>query len=123
MLKKYERIKYSGLFAQAYEKGRTLDSKNLKITFTKTRFENSNRLPLVGFVVSKNFSKKAVIRNRYKRKIREAYRLYRLNAKNAERLKEIGLLIITLKGKYEDRKDKLQLDYSNLERELHSLMP
>ena len=105
MLKREERLKYNGLFLQALEKGRTLKSDNFRITYTKTRGDYSDKLPYVGFVVSKKFSKKAVIRNKYKRAMREIYRLFRMDSKKAESLKKIGLLVIAIKNHVTASKD------------------
>ena len=105
MLKREERLKYNGLFLQAFEKGRTLKSDNFRITYTKTRGDYSDKLPYVGFVVSKKFSKKAVIRNKYKRAMREIYRLFRMDSKKAESLKKIGLLVIPTKNHVTASKD------------------
>ena len=118
MLTRPERIKYSGLFTQAFQKGRSLKSKNFKIQFTKSLEQYSSRLPLCGFVVSKNFSKKAVLRNRIKRQIREIYRLYRLKPNNAEKLKKIGLLIFVVKVD----SGHLDASYQELKRELEALL-
>ena len=98
MLTRAERIKYNGLFLQAYEKGKRLSSKNFYITFTKTREDCKDNLALTGFVVSKKFAKSAVVRNKYKRAMREVYRLFRLKSENIEALKKIGLLVISLKN-------------------------
>ena len=62
-------------------------------------------MPYVGFVVSKKFSKKAVIRNKYKRAMREIYRLFRMDSKKAESLKKIGLLVIAIKNHVTASKD------------------
>ncbi len=97
MLSRQERIKYKGLFQQAYNKGKTLVSPNFRVSFTKTLAHCADKLPLVGFVVSKNYSKKAVNRNRIKRQVREVYRIYRQNPEHVQRLKSIGLLVITIK--------------------------
>ena len=97
MLSRNERIKYNGLFKQAYQKGKSVFSSQLKLTYTETRKQNAEELPLTGFVVGKKFSKKAVKRNKVKRRIREAYRLFRLDSQNTEALKKIGLLIVGLK--------------------------
>jgi len=105
VLKREERLKYNGLFLQAFEKGRTLKSDNFRITYTKTRGDYSDKLPYVGFVVSKKFSKKAVIRNKYKRAMREIYRLFRMDSKKAESLKKIGLLVIAIKNHVTASKD------------------
>ncbi len=106
---------------QAYQKGKKLNSPNLIINFTKTREDYADRLPFVGFSVNKKFSKKAVIRNQIKRRLREIYRLYRLDPQKAERLKSIGLLVIAIKGAYEEGASDRCL-YSNLKPELEKLL-
>jgi len=105
---------------QAYEKGRCLTSKNLKINFTVTRENYQDRLPFVGFVISKKFSKSAVIRNKYKRGLREVYRLFRLNSENAEKLKDIGLLVISLKNSV--KPDKSPSTFNEYRLELEQLL-
>lgn len=118
MLTKKERIKYSGLFEQAFQKGKKLRSKNLQLTFTQTRSDLADALPLVGFSISKKFSKKAVIRNRIKRRLREIYRLYRLDKTKHAGLKKIGLLVINVKK--ESNPD--ELSFENLKEEFEKLL-
>jgi len=116
MLKRSERIKYSGLFAQAFQKGRKLYSNNLCLTYTATREHLEDSLPLVGFSISKNYSKKANKRNKLKRQLREIYRLYRQDGAKQVLLKKIGLLIIQVKSK------TLIEDYQKLKSELEMLL-
>jgi ribonuclease P protein component len=99
MLQRSERIKYSGLFTQAFQKGKKLYSDNLCLIYTPTRENLEKQLPLTGFVISKTYSKKAVARNRIKRQIREIYRLYRAKAENLAKLKKTGLLIVRVNTK------------------------
>ena len=120
MLSRSERLRFNGLFLQAYEKGKCFTSKSLKINFTVTRENYKDRLPFVGFVISKKFSKSAVIRNKYKRGLREVYRLFRLNAENAEKLKAIGLLVIYLKNSV--KSDKSQSTFNEYKLELEELL-
>lgn len=116
MLQRSERIKYSGLFTQAFQKGKKLHTKNLSLVFTKTRENLQDRLPLVGFVISKNYSKKAVDRNRIKRQLREIYRLYRQDTSHHSKLKQIGLLVIRVKATSPIK------DYKLIEAELLELL-
>lgn len=97
LLSRQERIKYSGLFQQAYTKGSSIHSTNFRLTYTKTLPQYASALPLVGFVVSKNYSKLAVDRNRIKRQMREVYRIYRSESAHREILKRVGLLVISVK--------------------------
>ncbi len=120
MLSRSERLRFNGLFLQAYEKGKCFTSKSLKINFTVTRENYKDRLPFVGFVISKKFSKSAVIRNKYKRGLREVYRLFRLNSENAEKLKAIGLLVISLKNSV--KSDKSQSTFNEYRLELEELL-
>lgn len=120
MLSKSERLRFNGLFLQAYEKGKCFTSKNLKINFTVTRENYKDKLPFVGFVISKKFSKSAVTRNKYKRGLREVYRLFRLNSENAEKLKAIGLLVISLKNSV--KSDKNQSAFNEYRLELEELL-
>jgi len=116
MLKRSERIKYSGLFTQAFQKGKKYYSNNLCLVVTKSREHLRDQLPLTGFVISKTYSKKAVERNRIKRQLREIYRLYRAKAENQTKLKEIGLLVLKVNSK------KAFDDYQLLEKEFLELI-
>ncbi len=125
MLSKSERLKYRGLFLQAYQKGKKLSSANLIVNYTPTRADCAERLPFVGFSVSKKYSKKAVLRNLVKRRLREIYRLYRLDKTKEEKLKSIGLLVIAVRGSITDPKDPLEesrWSHLNLKIELENLL-
>ncbi len=116
MLPKQERLKYSGLFQQAYNKGKPNYSANFVVTCTATLANYQDKLPFVGFVVSKGFSKKAVLRNRIKRQIREVYRLYRLDPNKESALKKIGLLVISIK------KNFALVNFQEIKTELEALL-
>ena len=118
MLPKNERIKYRGLFTQAYKSGKVLSSKNLKITFTQSRSEYKEKLPFIGISIPKSFNKKAVIRNKIRRRLVDIYRKYRVN--KLDELKKIGLLVISSKGTTEGLSE--ELEYLNLEAELSNLL-
>lgn len=117
MLRREERLKYGGLFKQAYQKGKSLYSANLKLNFTHTRESYKDQLPFVGFAISKNYSKSAVKRNRLRRQLREIYRLYRLE--HTDRLKAHGLIVI---GPKKSLTAETQLNYQELETELTKLL-
>lgn len=121
MLTRKERLRYSGLFQQAFEKGKTLSSPNLRVTVTKTRDYCKNQLPLVGFSISKTYSKRAVDRNLIKRRLREIYRLYRMDPTKAEKLHAIGLLVIGVK-RATTAESLSKQTYWNLKEELETLL-
>ncbi len=125
MLSKSERLKYRGLFLQAYEKGKKLSSANLIINYTASRKDHEGKLPYVGFTVTKKFSKKAVLRNLVKRRLREIYRIYRQDAAHQERLKKLGLLVIAVRGSINDPKDPIEesrWSYATLKTQLETLL-
>ena len=119
MLTKEERLKYSGLFQQAFDKGKSRYSKHFRLTFTKTRDSYKYKLPFVGFTISKNYSKSAVKRNRIKRQLREIYRLYRQDQAQAEKLQDIGLLVFSLK---KSTTAAIEFNYQELKKEIESLL-
>jgi len=67
MLKKENRLKKKKDFDSVYKKGKTIAGKLIFLKILKNNLD-INRF---GFVVSKKISKKAVIRNKTKRKLRE----------------------------------------------------
>ena len=101
MLPRRERLKRSHLFTRAYNTKKVVATtyftlyvlpriagvvsvkrtNNLKNAKIKSVSE-MNLLPLVGFVVSKKVSKSACLRNRMKRRVREAYRLSKMQGLN-----------------------------------------
>jgi len=67
MLKKENRLKKKKDFDSIYKKGKTIAG---KLVFLKI-LKNNLDINRFGFVVSKKISKKAVIRNKIKRRLRE----------------------------------------------------
>ncbi|WP_281673151.1 ribonuclease P protein component [Pseudoramibacter alactolyticus] len=60
-------------FNDVFRKGQRFGNRHFQFYYLKNR-ENTNRL---GIIVSKKVSKRAVVRNKIRRRIREAYRLHR----------------------------------------------
>ena len=70
MLPWTERLRLRSDFATIYKRGRVYHNTYLKLYVCPLLGESAKR---AGFIVSKVVSKKAVVRNRLKRRIREAY--------------------------------------------------
>jgi len=67
MLKKENRLKKKKDFDSVYKKGKTIAGKLVFLKILKNNLDISR----FGFIISKKISKKAVIRNKIKRKLRE----------------------------------------------------
>ena len=70
MLPKENRLKKKKDFEEVFEKGKGYKE---DFVYLKIR-KNKLKLSRFGFIVSKKFSKKAVVRNKIKRKLRESIR-------------------------------------------------
>lgn len=68
---KYPVVKENHLFLKAYERGKGFVSEGMAVYVLRGRDRNNT---LVGFTVSKNRGN-AVVRNRLRRRMREAYRI------------------------------------------------
>ena len=90
MLPREERLTKSSAFAFIYRKRRSV-ANSLLILYVGNKKRNEAFPTRVGFVVGKKVSKKAVIRNRAKRFMREAYKDLRKDEKFV--LKDYGNLI------------------------------
>ena len=71
MLPKINRLKKKKDFERVYKEGKGYKEDFLFLKIV----ENGKKLTRFGFVVGKNFSKKAALRNQIKRKLREIIRL------------------------------------------------
>jgi ribonuclease P protein component len=80
-----ERLRKSGLFQRVYSNRKTVSTELVSLYILAKQPRSSARLPLAGFVATKKILPKAVARNRAKRRLREAYRLVRQEAKAESR--------------------------------------
>src|SRR5688572_7121182 len=78
MLPRAERLTKPGLFQRTYSLKKSVSSSFLSLYVQERNPRSIARLPLVGFVIGKKVYAKATQRNRAKRRVREAYRLWRL---------------------------------------------
>lgn len=85
MLPRAERLCRAGLFQRVYSEKKSVSSDLVTLYVLERQPRSNPKLPLTGFVIGKKLQAKAARRNRAKRRVREAYRLYR-----AELLKEEG---------------------------------
>ncbi|MCX7951227.1 MAG: ribonuclease P protein component [Clostridiales bacterium] len=104
-MKKVERIKRNAHFRLIYKKGKSISDSNLVMYYSK----NGNNLNRIGVSVSKKVGN-SVVRNRYKRLIREGYR------KNKSIFKQ-GYDIIFIA-----RNGILKSDYHGVEKSIISLL-
>lgn len=65
-------------FHRAFQKGQRFGNRHFQFYYIKNR-KSTNRL---GIIVSKKVSKRAVVRNKVRRRIREIYRLYAENVQD-----------------------------------------
>ncbi len=98
MLQKSERLKESYLFDLAFKLGKIKKQKQSSLYFQLYYLLKKNAhqktLPKCGFVVSLKVDKKAVKRNLYKRRMREAYLLAREKLNISSNTKLFALVFI-----------------------------
>jgi len=104
MLPKDYRLKKRAAFAATYRTGKAMHKDGITVFMGR---EKANEFPTrVGFVVSKKIHKRAVVRNRIKRLMRESYRL--IVKEGSESDKYISLIFVAsskLLGKNFDEVD------------------
>jgi len=106
MLKKEFRIRKRKEFDLIFTKGRKIKTRFLLIIFLK----NSLSLSRFGFIVSSKVSKKAVVRNKIKRRLREIIRL------NLSRIKS-GYDFIIIASPFAK-----EVDFQNLKEDLEKAL-
>lgn len=104
-LVKINSLKKQNDFNRVFKKGEVFGNKTFVIYYLK----NSEEINRLGIIVSKKVSKKSVIRNKIRRRIKEAYRF------NEDSFLTGYDLIIIAKGSSEEEK------YSDLEKSLKHL--
>lgn len=83
MLPRAERLTKPGLFQRTHSLKRSVSASFLSLYVLERNPRSAPNLPLVGFVIGKKVYAKATQRNRAKRRVREAYRLWRLRLTQA----------------------------------------
>ena len=97
MLKKQYILRKNNAFKATYSNNVSKSNEFFKLYFGKLK-EDPSCQTKVGFVVSKKNFKKAVIRNRVKRIMREVYRLFVLNNENIAVEKFFSLVFVCKSG-------------------------
>lgn len=89
MLTGAERLRRSNLFQRTYSAKKSVSTPLFTLYVLPRQPRSAAKLPLAGFVVAKKVHNKAAVRNRVKRRVREAYRLLRqqvmINSKSQEK--------------------------------------
>jgi ribonuclease P protein component len=95
---KERRLRSTFEFQKVREKSNKLFSKSLLIYY----LDNNLTYPRLGVIVSKKVSKKAVVRNRIKRQIREIFRL------NQNKISPIDLVVIAKQSAEESNYQQIE---------------
>lgn len=80
LLPDLERLRRSGLYQRVYTARKIVSARGISLYVLPRQSRSQPKYPLTGFVVGKKVSNRAVVRNRLKRRVREAYRLIRLES-------------------------------------------
>ena len=106
MLPKENRLKKKKEFETVFKNGKTLRGKNIIARY----FKSEDGKTKIGFIVSKKVSKKAVERNKVKRRLRESLR------ENKEKIdKGVSIIIIALASSKE-------VPYSEINNDIKSVL-
>jgi len=104
--KKHEKLRKQKEFERVFREGKSYGGSTVAFYFAESEVE----FPRAGFIASKKISKKAVIRNRAKRLMREVFRL------NKHRLKPVDIIFIARKGIVGKKFKEVEEDFLNLAR-------
>lgn len=113
MLQRKYRLKKYSAFIATYKKNNAVSDENVCIYFGKEK-TNSDTTTKFGFVVSKKIHKRAVVRNRIKRLMRESVRLYIKNNKNISIDKYISIVFVA-------KKDAIGKDFVTIDNSISRL--
>jgi ribonuclease P protein component len=78
VLPNQERLRRASLFQRVYAGKKNLSSTLFTLYVLPRQARSAPKLPLAGFVVGRKVDKRATVRNKIKRQVREAYRKARL---------------------------------------------
>jgi ribonuclease P protein component len=84
MLTRAERLTRSGLFQKTYAAKKSVSAPPVSLYVLERQPNSAPKLPFVGFVIGKKADARAAQRNRAKRRVREAYRLFRQKVMKTE---------------------------------------
>ena len=113
MLQRKYRLKKYSAFIATYKKNNAVSDENVCIYFGKEK-TNVDIDTKFGFVVSKKIHKRAVVRNRIKRLMRESVRLYIKNNENLITNKYISIIFVA-------KKDAIRKDFATIDNSISKL--
>ena len=114
MLKKQYRLKNNSAFTATYKLRNTISDDYICVYFGKEKTD-SEKTTKFGFVVSKKIHKRAVIRNRIKRYMRENIRLIIKNNDIKDINKYISIIFVA-------KTQAIYANYSDIENSLKTLL-
>lgn len=88
MLPSAERLRRPNLFQRVYSARKSVSCDQLTLYVLARQAKSAPKLPLAGFVIGKKVHAKSTDRNRSKRRVREAYRLLRIQLQQGLLLSE-----------------------------------
>jgi ribonuclease P protein component len=98
-LRKDEILRGFESYKKVFRNSRTAETRYLKLYYQKKELPESPQIKIrVGFTVSKKKLKKAVLRNRIKRLLKECYRLNKQSLLNKPGLKSMDMILTVNDG-------------------------